>query len=139
MDRSEVNHGLNYAAEVGCLEKAKAALDMGAEIDAKIEGVTALICAARYGHDKIVTFLLSKGADKNIQGGQDGRGWTALMYAAFYGYLGLVMILVEAGADTALRDRGNRTALDLAVANKNVAVANKYVEVEKYLREHGAM
>ena len=56
---------------------------------------TALVCAARGGHQGIVELLLKQGADINSQ---DSDGDTALMKAACKCHQGVVQLLLEQGA-----------------------------------------
>ena len=59
---------LRRAARDGDLEKVKAALSAGAEVDATTEyGATALFFACDRGHQSVVNFLLKNGADPNVK------------------------------------------------------------------------
>ena len=65
----------------------------GADIEAKNNyGNTALILAARYGHDKVVTLLLAGGADIEDK---NGSGDTALILAAYNGHDKVVTLLLS--------------------------------------------
>lgn len=64
--------------------------------------MSALIFAARYGHEGIVRALLDKGADINSQECYDGL--TALHWAARAGHESIVQLLLERGADVNYRD-----------------------------------
>ena len=59
------------------------------------DGFTALHRAAERGQEKVVAYLIEKGADVN---GADGLGWTPLHLAARQGRLAIVKRLVKAGA-----------------------------------------
>lgn len=59
------------------------------------EGLTALMKASMYGHDKVITTLLSAGADVNLT---DDRGRTSLMLAAQNGEKDAVYALLHGGA-----------------------------------------
>ena len=48
-----------------------------------------MILAAREGHKDIVEYLVSQGADKDIENG----GWTAMKYAAYEGHKDIVEYL----------------------------------------------
>ena len=72
------------AAERGEEEAVLAWLDGGGRVDATYErggvsGLTLLMGAARYGHERVVELLLRHGAEINLQ---DSDGGTALMDAA---------------------------------------------------------
>jgi ankyrin repeat protein len=59
------------------------------------QGNTALIQAARFGHDEVVTALLVAKADVSIK---NNEGKTALMLAAEGGHNQTVAVLTRAGA-----------------------------------------
>ena len=65
---------------------------------------------------RVIALLLANGAPLDAA---DNRGRTALMIAAELGDAGVVDLLMERGADRTLRDKGGKSALDLA---KNDAV-----------------
>jgi ankyrin repeat protein len=76
------------AAQTGRDEAVRLLLKHGAKIDARIntsfdsrqqaEGVTALMGAARYGHESTVRLLLEAGANPMLE---DAIGWTAFDWA----------------------------------------------------------
>lgn len=106
-----LNMKLLQAAREGDLEKVKESIKEGAQVDTDVEydARTPLIEAGSKGYKEICEFLLSKGANPNIQDGsgqtvlmqsneeicavllngmyttninaQDNNGWTALMFA----------------------------------------------------------
>jgi ankyrin repeat protein len=110
---------VTYAAARGFAEIVRRLMDAG--VDASLRyghGVTALMWAA--GHEDGVgaqaaeataTLLLTRGAPIDAA---DDRGRTALMMAAELGYREMVDLLVKQGADRAIRDKGGKTAFDLA-------------------------
>ena len=64
-------------------------IEAGAEVDeVGPEEWTALMFAARDGHDLVARLLLEKGADPNVTAVDPsaGPGWTALLYASQNGY-----------------------------------------------------
>jgi hypothetical protein len=72
----EVNSQLIEAAKNGETEKVRAALDSGASVDARDEGIvaeTALMLAAQKGHANIVQVLLDAGADVNAKDNKDRK------------------------------------------------------------------
>lgn len=88
----------------------------------KPEPATALIIGARHGVSYSVDFLISKGADLNVQAPNDGN--TALHEAARQGHVRVVVALVEAGADTSRVNKEGRTAAELAEANGYALVSS---------------
>ncbi len=104
------------AVEKGDLGAMRAALDKGADINAKdiYQEDTALISAAKRGHIKIVKELAVKGAALN---GRDRYGATALMHASAEGYMDIARILIDGSADINIQDRYGRAALMSAAGN----------------------
>jgi ankyrin repeat protein len=71
---------LHDAARSGNLDRTKALLDRGADVNKKSGyGQTALHRAASHGHEQVVALLLERGADVNLK---DDAGRTALYLAA---------------------------------------------------------
>jgi hypothetical protein len=60
------------------------------------DSLSALIYASCFGHTEAIEFLLSKGANINIQ---DKNGWTPLVWATNGNHESAVKVLVENGAD----------------------------------------
>jgi len=69
-------------------------------------GFTALMASAGNGHLHAVRYLVTCGANLNIQ---DPIGWTALMLAARSNHLDVVEFLVQCGADTKRKNRLNQS------------------------------
>lgn len=93
-------------------------------------GSTALINAAGYGMQDVVSILLEYGADidaKNI------FGRTAVMYAAFLGNFEMVKFLIEKGANLNLKTNQGENVLLYAVGHSS---REKY-EIVKLLVEKG--
>ena len=128
------------AANYGHLTSLKLLLDADADPDLKAATVnTALKFAARNSYPEIVSELLRRGADKNIeedgktaQQSAEGKGNqdvvkifevfsnkeninTEMLTAAKEGRGRLVLCLITAGADIQTRDERGETGLDLAV------------------------
>jgi len=107
----EANSQLIEAAKNGETEKVRAALDSGASVDARAEGIvaeTALMLAAQKGDADIVQVLLDAGADVDAK---DADGWTALVHAAYtIGRTDTVQALLDAGADVDAKDYNGETA-----------------------------
>jgi ankyrin repeat protein len=77
------------------------------------DGRTALQLAAVGGHEEVVAFLLSQGAEADIPESDDK---TPLMDACHFGHVGVVRLLVQhmGGKGLENRDDGGRTALHWA-------------------------
>jgi uncharacterized protein len=74
---------LHYAASSPSAEPVRFLLEGGAAVDARApNGNTALMLAARYGHELSVELLLGKGADRNLR---NERGLNAADYARLDG------------------------------------------------------
>lgn len=98
--------GLQGAVEVLLEHQGVGALHMGDESDVFS---TPLHHAAKGGREDMVTFLLGKGADANVQ---DYDGWTPLMTALRYGQEGVVRLLLEhVGEGINLANHDGETAL----------------------------
>jgi len=89
-------------------------------------GCTALHKASFWGHAHVVPFLLSAGANVNVQ---DNNGDTPLHDAARFAHDGVVAILIAAGADRALANAQGLTALQVAVEYSSTSTANKHDKV----------
>ena len=110
---------LCYAAARGAAKLAAALIDAGVGVDARCGGeTTALMWAA--GHPDLTPveravattkLLLSRGAAIDAT---DDRGRSALMIAAALNRFETARALLAAGADRNLRDKGGKTAADLA-------------------------
>lgn len=105
---------LYTAAEHGARHRVDRELSRGALINGvnPSNGRTALHAAANNGHKKLVSHLLSRGADPNIQ---DSAGNTALHLAAASGHNETVAALVGA-TNLTLRNGAGRTAREVASA-----------------------
>ena len=114
MFKKNPDKALLKAAEKGQLDKVKAALDLGANIECHggIGGDTPLTAASANHQIKTVEFLISQSA--NINAKCQGDGQTSLADAAKRGHYSLVKLLIEAGADPYIKDHKGKTALMLA-------------------------
>jgi len=94
------------------------------------KGNTALIAAAKEGHQEIVQLLLEKGAD--IEGRDSKFGGTPLIWAAIRGQTDTVKLLLEKGADiNGVEEKNGMSGIILAAIKGN----NQIIEV---LLENGA-
>ncbi len=113
---------LMIAARRGALGYVNTLLEEFADVNAQssVDGETALIKAARYGHADVVIELLKVGAKIELK---DNDGWSALMHAAYYcgdesftkhpEHEKVVKELIFRGVDVAEKNLEGRTALDL--------------------------
>ncbi|MBW8056904.1 MAG: ankyrin repeat domain-containing protein [candidate division NC10 bacterium] len=95
---------LIVAADRGDIEKVKALLAHGADVNARTDqGRAALMFAAIAGHTEVARLLLAHGADVNAKG---IWGETALWCAAAFGSPSLlVQLLLSAGGDVNAREQ----------------------------------
>ncbi len=88
-------------------------LENGADPGAEdVNGFTPLHYAAMHSHFSLAALLLSGGADPNAH----GCGFTVLHNAAGSGKKEYVELLLSRGADAGIRNRGGKTALEIAEA-----------------------
>eukprot|EP01046_Picozoa_sp_COSAG06_P028374 COSAG06_NODE_2550_length_6687_cov_4.096843_1_plen_411_part_00 len=109
-------HGkvLSAAVVAGNLDEVKAAVDAGAPMEwANPEkgGKRAVHIASALGHNSVVAFLGSRGADVNAV--EDAQA-TSLHYAAQQGHAPVCTTLLALGADPAAKTKTGKTALDIA-------------------------
>ena len=78
------------------------------------DGLTALMCASKEGHSKVVSLLLARGSQVDLQ---DSRGWSALMFACQAGHSQVVWLLLEHGANVDLQSLAWESAHSLALSH----------------------
>ena len=105
---------LYAAARDGELDEVEAAVDAGARMEWANPGDggrRAVHAASSEGHEDVVAFLGSRGADVNAV---DDDQETPLHKAAYMGNASVCTTLLALGADPAAKNRYGKTALDNA-------------------------
>jgi hypothetical protein len=98
--KQALNEQLYEAARKGDVAEVKAALDRGADVNAKFRyGATALFKAAERGHAEIVRLLIERGADVTVK--DTFYGATALFWATDKGHAGVVRAILAKSAEGA--------------------------------------
>uniref|UniRef100_UPI001008D9E7 ankyrin repeat domain-containing protein n=1 Tax=Longirhabdus pacifica TaxID=2305227 RepID=UPI001008D9E7 len=95
--------------------------ELGANVDTlNSEGMTPLMQAAEKGNTEVVSYLLQKGANKDLQ--QAPKAYqssqsSALMFAVYEGHKDTVQVLLDAGVNVDLQDINGDTALHMALTH----------------------
>ena len=119
---------IHGAASLGVLDKVKAFLESGVDVNAKDDqGMTPLHVAAQGGHKEVVEFLLSKDADVKVQ---NKAGDTPLHSATQPRGIGVEIsrLFIDKGTDLNAKNNDGKTPLDLAVTRNRPAVAKLLIE-----------
>ena len=127
----DANKEMIKAAKKGDVEKAKLLLsgDAGLIEALDSDGSTALHCATWKGHQAMVAFLLSAGADVNSHNRNDHWGTTPLHAAAHANQARIAEMLIEHGADVNAHDINGKTPMHHTTfhkANETAKVLQKY-------------
>ena len=106
------------AAMLGDVRKVVRILDEGMPVDS-VDGIgwTALQYAAMYNRTDVMHELLQRKADVNKRDRDYGR--TALHWSAMNNSTDDIRLLLENGASTTIKDKWDRTPIDLAREQKN--------------------
>ena len=113
-------------AALGDLERMSELLEAGVNVDEQDRrGYTAVISAARYDRQEIVSTLIAKGASLNLA---TYDGWTPLVMCARKGLVGMARMLLDAGADGEYMYNGSSCA--------EIADAKGHAEVAAIIRGH---
>jgi ankyrin repeat protein len=123
------------ACEQGDIKRVRNLIEMGVNINHRIDNMTPLCAAAMKGHDEIALLIIRKGADVNLWR-DTSHIFNPLIDAASAGRIKIVRALVEAGADIHLQHEDGYNALEEAELNAR-RKDGQYDEVIAYLKELG--
>jgi ankyrin repeat protein len=129
----DANREFIRAAKSGNAEKLRALLEANPNVihARDTDGSTALHCATWKGHQAVVAFLLSAGADVNIHSNNEHWGTTPLHAAAHANQATIAQMLIDNGADVNAHDKDGKTPLHHTKFHKAKAAA-------KVLQNNGA-
>lgn len=129
----DANKEFIRAAKSGNAEKLRVLLEANPNVihARDTDGSTALHCATWKGHQAVVAFLLSAGADVNIHSNNEHWGTTPLHAAAHANQAVIAQMLIDNGADVNAHDKDGKTPLHHTTFHKAKAAA-------KVLQNNGA-
>jgi len=110
----------------GSFSKMQSLVEKGANVNEKVVGCTALMYAAFYGRDEMVSYLLENGASLDEQ---NLNGITALHWACEKNQYSTIELLLKAGANANLTDTTGFTALHKAAKAGNLKMVELLVEL----------
>ena len=129
MDR--LSRELKRAASAGDLEAVRSLVEAGADVNAKDEHGSGTLLTF---HPMVLAYLLSKGADPDVQTNENGA--SVLAGLAFVNEVEGVRMLLEHGADP---DRGRAESLETPLHHALAGSAGgDRTEVVRLLIKHGA-
>lgn len=121
-----LNEDLVKAVEARNLEEVHRLLDAGADLNARVEGLTPLHVAAREGGLDITRLLVEHGASVNAR---DDSNWTPLhRSSAWKDQPEITIFLLNKGADVNARSDEGWTPLHLAAQYENLKTATILLE-----------
>lgn len=102
-----------FASQNGDLDTVKELLNKNIDLINQFHtGFTALIGASWQGQSEIVKYLISKGANVNLQ--TNYNLYTALQRAVLNGKMECALILIQNGADVNIRHKYGDSAFEIA-------------------------
>jgi len=117
---------IHEAAADGDLERVKALIAAGADINAKDqEGYMPLHAAAQSGHTAVAKFLVVAGAD--LEAKADDHSFTPLHVATKAGHTTLVELLIAEGADANAKDVSAKAPLFQAVLSGSTDLVELFI------------
>ena len=129
---------LHHAVKFNKLEMVTFFVEKGLDVNAltKRQGTTLHIAAVANADNRVVPYLIEKGADVNRR---DGDGCNPLMIALLYYRGGVAKHLIEAGTDVTHTDFARNTALHYATAPSYALPGTvTRMDIVKLLVEKGA-
>ncbi|OQE42234.1 hypothetical protein PENCOP_c004G00355 [Penicillium coprophilum] len=125
---------LFYATQYGHLNLVKLFFDLDLDFNSRDMELNGLISAAVLnGHERVVQFLLDRGADPNVIVIDNFFNMTPLMRASILGQTSVIQVLLNWGVELEIKNYAGRTALSLAATSRN-----RSTEVIDLLLENGA-
>ncbi|KAK3686838.1 hypothetical protein LTR37_019429 [Vermiconidia calcicola] len=116
---------LHIASEEGYLGVVELLADYGADVNAEVCGFTAILLAAKRGHEVTVRFLVQRGANVHVE---DYHGRGLLHWAARYGSSTGLDILLKKGVEIDAADRWGKTPLMWAIENGQTKISQQLLD-----------
>ncbi|CAG8531892.1 8124_t:CDS:2 [Paraglomus occultum] len=120
----------NLEKVVNVLNNVRSYIDIDAQDE---DGITPLIYAACFGHEKIAGTLLEGGAKVDVT---DKNGWTPLMWATNNNHSAVVTLLLDYGADAGMKSTKGHTVFDF-VPPDNHKIAEIFIHNPQRDKEDG--
>lgn len=112
------------AVDSGNVKRVKSLLAQNANVNSRLNSITALMRASYFGKSEIVDILLDAGANINLR---DFNGATALIWAAKGGDPDIVQSLIRAGSNIDFQSIWGETALIGASVNNNLGAVRTLI------------
>ena len=96
-------------------------------------GMTALMCASRYGHSAVVTSLIANQADINVT---NNKGWSALMWASYWREVKCVKVLIQNQANLLVKStKDHWSGIKKGSSALDIAKQKYHTEIVKLLQD----